>query len=258
MSVLVFLALTFGISLTGFLCIAFIPGAKSPETATGLPFWLITVWGPSLAAMILGWRNGTLGELLGRAIRVSTVPVEVWILILAPIILVLAMRPFAPQEALPLGLGMMAMMVAFNLVLGPLGEELGWRGVMQDDLNTRLGWLEASVIVGLVWFCWHLPLWTIDSPHSQIALHLFALHCLLYAVIIGAAYTLSGGSILPAILLHLTFNLASNGAIFAGYQDPNAWFRASILPYAALAVYAVVLVHAKTGQSGLRWLSLPG
>ena len=255
MTIVLFLALTFGISLIGFLCIVFVPGAQSPETATGLPFWLITVWGPSLAALILSYRSGDLAELLGRAVKVSTIPVEVWLLMAAPIVLLALMKPFAPGETLSISMGMIAMMVAFNLILGPLGEELGWRGVMQEHLNQHLGWLEASLLIGVVWLVWHLPLWTIDSPHSHIPLHLFAIHCMLYSVMIGAAYTLSGGSILPAILLHLTFNLASNGAIFAGYREPSDWFSASIWPYLALSLFAIVIVYIKTGQTGFRWLT---
>jgi len=258
MTILPFLTLTFAISLAGFACVYFIPGAKSPETLTGLPFWLVMVWGPSLAALILSFRQGDLAGLLGRMVRVSTVPVEAWVLVLAPLVLLLILRPFNPQDAMPLGVGMFVAMVAFNLVLGPLGEELGWRGVMQEHLNTRFGWLEASLLVGVVWLIWHLPLWTIDSPHAQISLHLFAVHCLFYAVIIGAAYRLSGGSILPAILLHLTVNLASNWAIFLGFRDPNAWFGASLWAYGGLAICAVLIVFLKTGESGFKWLPLPG
>ncbi len=145
-------------------------------------------------------------------------------------------------------------MVGFNLILGPLGEELGWRGVLQHNLNLKIGWLEASLLVGVIWLVWHLPLWAIDSPHAQIALPLFAVHVMLYAVIIGAVYTISGGSILPAILIHLTVNVAANVSIFMGFREPNAWFSASIVPYLLLAICACVVVFVRTGQSGLRWL----
>ena len=249
MTLVYFLALAFGISLIGFACVALIPSAKSPETLTGLPFWLVMVWGPSLAAIILSMQAGTFTDLMARAVRVSSVPWEVWILVLLPLILVALMAPNATGEKHQLSAGMIVLMVGFNLCLGPLGEELGWRGVMQEHLNGKTGWLTASFIVGAVWFVWHLPLWTIDSPHAQISLHLFGIHCMLYAVIIGAAYTLSGGSILPAILLHLTFNLASNMAVFAGFEEPDAWFSTSILPYLALAVASIALVFFKMPQA---------
>lgn len=253
MTLLPFLALTFAISLAGFAVIYLVPSAQSPDTATGLPFWLITVWGPSLAAIILSLRAGDLAGLMARAVRVETVPLAAWALVLAPLLLLAVLMPQASGETTRIGLGTVALMVAFNLVLGPLGEELGWRGVMQEQLASRIGWLEASLLVGVVWLVWHLPLWAINSPQSEIALPLFAAHCMLYAIIIGAAYTMSGGSILPAILLHLTINLAANLALFAGYRAANDWFSASVIPYLILAVAAIALVYWRTGQSGLKW-----
>ncbi len=254
MMLLPFLVLTFAISLAGFACILLIPGAGSPENATGLPFWLVMVWGPSLAAIILATRDGQLFALLARVTSVSSIPYSVWALVLAPIGLLLVLRPFAPGETMPLGIGMLAAMVVFNLVLGPLGEELGWRGFLQDRLTPRIGWLVASLLVGAIWFVWHLPLWAIDSPHAQIAIPLFAGHVFCYAIIIGAAHTMSGGSLLPAILIHLTVNLASNLAVFAGFRDPNAWFALSLWFYLALAGIATGLVYARTGLMGAAWL----
>ena len=249
-----FLGLTFVISLAGFACIVLFPGARSPESLIGFPFWLVMVWGPSLAAIILSLHDGQFTALLGRAVTISTIPVSAWILVVAPIAFLLLLRPSAPEDATPIGLGIVATAVAFNLILGPLGEELGWRGVLQEHLNQHIGWLAASLLVGVIWLVWHLPLWTIDSPHAQISLPLFAGHVMCYAVIIGAAYTLSGGSILPAILIHLTVNLASNLALFAGFRDPNSWFDSSMWLYLVLALVAVVLVYARIGELGVRSL----
>lgn len=171
-----FLILTFAISLAGFACIVVVPGAGSPESAIGLPFWLIMVWGPSLAAIILSLRAGVLPDLLARAVRVDGVPPVVWGLVITPLLLLWVLRPFAPDVAVSLGAGGLIAMVLFNLILGPMGEELGWRGVMQEHLNQRMGWLWASGLVGIVWFIWHVPLWWIDSPHAQISMALFAGH----------------------------------------------------------------------------------
>lgn len=251
MTLVYFLALTFAISLAGFAGILAIPAARSPESAAGLPLWLVMVWGPSLAAIILSARGGELATLLGRAVRISTVPLSSWLLVLAPLAILLVLRPATPGEATVPGAALVIAMVGFNLILGPLGEELGWRGVLQEGLNRRLGWLEASLLIGVIWTVWHLPLWTIDSPHAKIALPLFAAHCMLYSVIIGAAYTISGGSILPAILIHLTVNLASNLAIFAGFREPNDWFSAALIPYLSLAAGAILLAWIRQGDPGI-------
>lgn len=54
--------------------------------------------------------------------------------------------------------GDIPIIVAFVLVLGgPLGEELGWRGVLQPRLEAQLGSLRATLLTGIVWAARHLP-----------------------------------------------------------------------------------------------------
>ncbi len=40
-----------------------------------------------------------------------------------------------------------------NLFAGSLGEELGWRGFVQNHLQKRYSPLKASIIVGFWWGC---------------------------------------------------------------------------------------------------------
>ncbi len=44
------------------------------------------------------------------------------------------------------------------LILGSLSEEIGWRGYALERLQVRWNALTSSLIVGLVWAFWHLPL----------------------------------------------------------------------------------------------------
>ena len=37
------------------------------------------------------------------------------------------------------------------------GEEIGWRGYLLPRLAARLGLPVASLVVGVIWACWHLP-----------------------------------------------------------------------------------------------------
>lgn len=46
--------------------------------------------------------------------------------------------------------------VTINAVFG-FGEELGWRGLMQTELNF-MGFWKSSAIIGLTWGVWHAPL----------------------------------------------------------------------------------------------------
>ena len=38
-----------------------------------------------------------------------------------------------------------------------LGEEIGWRGLLQDFLEFKYGFQTATILTGLVWGLWHVP-----------------------------------------------------------------------------------------------------
>jgi uncharacterized protein len=48
--------------------------------------------------------------------------------------------------------------VVFALFSGPLSEELGWRGFALPRLQVRYNALVSSLILGVIWCFWHLPL----------------------------------------------------------------------------------------------------
>lgn len=103
-------------------------------------------------------------------------------------------------------------LVALNFVLvllvgGPLGEEFGWRGYMTPVLRSRMGWRPASVIIGLVWGAWHLPLFFLaGTPQSNMSVAVFMLNILAGGVVFGWLYERTRGSVLPAIVLHTSLN----------------------------------------------------
>lgn len=46
-------------------------------------------------------------------------------------------------------------------------EELGWRGIMQPILEKKFKFPIATVITGLVWGIWHIPLWFVEGSSQQ-------------------------------------------------------------------------------------------
>lgn len=98
----------------------------------------------------------------------------------------------------------------FALVLvigGPLGEEFGWRGYAMPALRTRMGWRAASLIIGLIWGAWHLPLFFLmGTAQSQMPIPLFMLNIIAGAVVFGWLYESTQGSVLPALVLHTSLN----------------------------------------------------
>src|SRR6185369_5199491 len=39
-----------------------------------------------------------------------------------------------------------------------IGEEVGWRGYALPRLGAGIGFGPAALVLGIVWACWHLPL----------------------------------------------------------------------------------------------------
>ncbi len=97
---------------------------------------------------------------------------------------------------------------ADNLIRGPLGEELGWRGYLQIELNKRYSLLGSTLIVGVIWGLWHLPLWFVSGfQGANLLLYIvfFMVGLVSFSVIIGYVYD-RGGNLLYAILLHQMIN----------------------------------------------------
>ena len=89
------------------------------------------------------------------------------------------------------------------VVDGPLGEEVGWRGFMLPRLLHWLSPLWASMMVGTVWFLWHLPLYAADGVALTGGFLASFLAQLLATATIYTWFALrSGQSLLLAIVLH--------------------------------------------------------
>ncbi len=64
--------------------------------------------------------------------------------------------PAAPPDAGQLTVLGLNFVLVF-LIAGP-GEEFGWRGFALPRLERGLTPLRAALVVGLMWWAWHLPL----------------------------------------------------------------------------------------------------
>ncbi len=53
------------------------------------------------------------------------------------------------------------------MVLAPLMEELGWRGYGVDSLRSRLNLFKTSLLFGLLWALWHVPLFFIQGYYQN-------------------------------------------------------------------------------------------
>lgn len=121
------------------------------------------------------------------------------------------------QRALSNPLQLVALIVMTFLV-GPLSEELGWRGYALDRLQSRWNALTSSILLGLIWGGWHLPLFfmkgTVQAAMGLgLAFWLFILDAVLLSILFSWVYNNTSRSTLSALLLHWAYNFCTNLAI---------------------------------------------
>jgi membrane protease YdiL (CAAX protease family) len=97
--------------------------------------------------------------------------------------------------------------IGSTLFGGQVGEELGWRGYALPRLASAMGLGAASVLLGVIWAIWHLPLFYIlgaDTVGQSFPFYLLQVTAL--SVAIAWLYMKTRGSLLLAMLLHAAVN----------------------------------------------------
>jgi membrane protease YdiL (CAAX protease family) len=111
--------------------------------------------------------------------------------------------------------------VTINAVAA-FGEELGWRGLLQKELEP-LGFWKSSLLIGVIWGIWHAPIiWQgYNYPeHPQIGVVMMTIFTTLFAPLISYA-RLKSKSVIAAAIMHGTLNGTAGIALLvvAGGND---------------------------------------
>jgi uncharacterized protein len=218
-------------------------------------------FGPTLAAivvtLVVAGRTGLVGLL--ASLRRWRAPASLWLTAtLGPVAVVLAAIGLAAALGTPPGEfndpGTAYLIIpAFVVILvagGPLGEELGWRGFALDRLQARVGPVAASVLLGLIWGLWHLPLFLDPSQvQSSLPLPLYLGQTLTTAVIYTWLWNRTGS--LPLVLvLHTVANLAAGVFPLLAPEAPDDLAFGLAISIAGLV--ALVLIASTRGRLGWR------
>ena len=119
---------------------------------------------------------------------------------------------------------MLAATVGSTLLGGQAGEELGWRGYSLPRLATRLGLGGGSVLLGVLWAGWHLPLFFVpeaDTFNQSFPLYLLQVTAL--SVAMAWLYGHTRGSLLPVMLMHAAVNNTKDIVPSAEPNATNPW-----------------------------------
>jgi membrane protease YdiL (CAAX protease family) len=131
--------------------------------------------------------------------------------------------------------------VWFMLILAPVIEELAWHSYGTDCLRARMNLFGASLLFGLFWGMWHIPLSTIRDYYQSNLVNTgwiygvnFLVSIVPYVLIMNWLYYKTGRNILVAIVFHITAGYFNE--IFATHPDSKIIQTALLLVVAAAVV----------------------
>lgn len=117
------------------------------------------------------------------------------------------------------------------MIIGGGLEEIGWRGLLQPELEKKYPHIIAAVSVGIIWAVWHLPLWFIEGTNQQnMNFMWFCINAIMLSFFIGSV-TYVSKSIFMAILAHASIN-----AFWEVMEATN-----EILPSIILLVFVIIV-----------------
>jgi membrane protease YdiL (CAAX protease family) len=194
-------------------------------------------FGPAAAAMICARSDGGIRALLRPLARSGVNPLWYVAALLVPGALYLVAAAIYDRFGHDLPLAYPPNRPAFVLALFvfSIGEEIGWRGYALPKLMPRFGALGASVIIGVFWTLWHIPMLTLQGIGAS-------LYPIFFAFMIGGSVLFTWlvqrarGSLLVAVVAHAGAHLSNSGHALPANATPIA------LHAIAYVVFAVALV----------------
>lgn len=239
-----------------------IPVALDSQKIISLPvapqiFLLISIFGPFLAAFSLTWReNGLTGvrQLLRRGFDFRfALHIYLFVALVPLSITFLAYLAVGGGDVKRDVIYLFGMFVLYFFLGGSFGEEFGWRGFALPRLLRIFNPLTATLILGVLWAGWHLPLfWISGTSQFSTPIWLYFIYVTALAFQYTWVFQRAGGSIFAALLLHTFTNMTIEifPVVAVGGIDRRIYYETAL----AVAV-AVILAAAKAEGFGVRAFS---
>jgi len=250
-SILAFVVIAYAISwaiwLTGIVSIDGMTGIEDERFAG---FLLAGSFGPTAAALVVAGFAGGRAAVVSLLKRLILVRVN-WRVYIATFFLLpaiglvfyLVLGISAKIAVWKIAVTMIALvpvnafMSGIVFGVGPLGEEMGWRGFLQDRLRGRTRSIAAAIIVGLVWAFWHLPAFRFADFRNGLSwpqfVVLYPISTILIAFIMGHLWRWSNGSLFIAMFFHAVLNTTA-----VNLMRDNWWDFGDLT---ALQIYLIIL-----------------
>lgn len=139
------------------------------------------------------------------------------------------------------------------LVIGGGQEEFGWRGYAQEPLQEKIGVIPASLVIGVIWGIWHLPLWFMAGDlHSAYSFLAFVMMTTSISIVYAWLYNSSGKKLIVVMFFHAMSNTAAPLLPFLhgieGKPESAYWIYAAVNVIFGIIFACVLIKGSKPTQ----------
>ncbi len=229
--------------------------------------WFLSVFSPTYSAVIVSWAIGGVEEvkhLLSGFLRWKVGSfwyLAAGFLLIGPLVISFVFILLGnPATGLRVGwtVPLLLMQVVTQFFAGPASEEAGWRGFALPRLQVRYNALASSLILGVIWTCWHLPLFFLTGQ-TQVSIP-FPIYLVLVTTVtvyLTWLYNNTRGSLIVTTLAHFSYNLT--GTLITGPMSlmPAMTFYLTAGPLLFLLTVVVVILYGSRHLSKKTAAELP-
>ena len=208
-----FFIFTFALSWTCFIGVAFLPPASSDTSDFfKTAILLLGTFAPLIIAILLTYKSGEWKPLLDRIgkwnVNARWYLFAVFYMAVVKLLAAVVFRMIAGKwpEFGTDAWYVMIIAIVFSTVV-QAGEEVGWRGFALPRLTEKIGLPSASLLLGLIWAIWHLPLFFVSGADKfGQSFPVFMVQVIALSVALSFLYWKTNGSLLLTMLMHAAVN----------------------------------------------------
>lgn len=245
-------------------------GIKLPFSVAGYSTVVVIIgaFAPLLAAITLvvreeGWKG--MRAFFGQALDFHIKPVFLVVALALPMLihviahyLALAVGLDVAKTLFPTEIPVAPIVLAIPyfilmLVIGGGQEEFGWRGYAQEPLQEKIGVMPASLVIGVIWGIWHLPLWFMRGDlHSAYSFLAFVMMTTSISIMYAWLYNSSGKKLIVVMFFHAMNNTAAPLLPFLhgieGKPESAYWIYAAVNVIFGIIFAYVLIKGSKSAQ----------
>ena len=211
-SVFAFFLLTYSLTWICWIPVVLVPNFSR---TLGYALWLVGTFAPAIMALSLTAKTegkDGVGALVSRLFRWQVA--AQWYVFAVAFIVVVKLAAAVLHRLIigawpRFGSQFPVLMLVATLFSTPVqsGEEIGWRGYALPRLAELMGYARASLVLGVVWACWHLPqFFFVAADTYKQSFPIWSLQVVALSVAMAWLYVGTKSSLLLTMLMHAAVN----------------------------------------------------